>query len=263
MTAFRHAPEEAGAERAPTTAQRRDRRGRPRVPEPAARAARLAAPEVAAWPRSARRPTRSTMTCATCCRRRGCCRTPLAAQRRRAHAPWRRPSSAPSTARRGWRATPSSTCATSRRRSLADDRPGRPGRRGRHGSCGRRGRAIPTSCAALDQRGRRATSSAGRPRPITVFVNLGRNALRGRRDHGDRARRANGGYSAGRRRATTAPACRKRPAQIFRPFAWPAAARRRGPRPRHRPRPGARPRRRHHARRGPSTSARATTFRCR
>src|SRR5258708_7074754 len=68
------------------------------------------------WPKWARRPTRSTTTCATCCRRRGCCPTGWRAATMSAPARSRRPSSIPSTARRGWRATPSNMSATGRRR---------------------------------------------------------------------------------------------------------------------------------------------------
>ena len=95
--AFRRAPEEPGSERAP--AQRRDRRGRPRIPEPAALDARLAAAEGPRLAEVGAATNKINYDLRNTCRRRGCCRTAWRAATTNAPAPWRPPSSTPSIAR--------------------------------------------------------------------------------------------------------------------------------------------------------------------
>ena len=201
-------------------AQRRDRRGRPRVPEPAARAARLAAPEVAAG-RGRRRDQQDQPRSAQHAVDGAALVRPAGAQRRRAHARrWRRPSSTPSTARRAWPATPSSMCATGRR--PGSPRSSSPTWSTRSASrCRSRARtAIPTSCAT-------GSTSAASDRPVRadrdllyrVFVNLGRNAFEAGATTVTVRAHANGGLFAGRRRRQRPRrAAGRSPAQIFRPF---------------------------------------------
>ena len=218
-----------------------------------------------AWPRSARPPTRSTTTCATCCRRRGCCPTGWRAATTSARACWRRPSSTPSTARRGWRATPSNMCATGRRPSstpldLADlvDEVGLalqeqgedsnpnivrdwlnevgegPARRAPTATCS-------TACSSI------SAATPSRPARTAVTVRARANGADLLVDVAD-----NGPGVPQAAWPTALPALRHR-----RP------RRRRGARPRHRPRPGARARRRHRARRDRPRRARPSASRCR
>ena len=199
--------------------QRRDRRGRPRVPQPAARAARLAAAKVAAGrgrrrdqqdqPRSAQH----AVDGAPAVRPAGTQRRPAHAVAGADHPQHHRPRGAAGQRRHRICARPAD--APDRR-----DRAGRPGRRGRRGAAGSRARtAIPTSSAT----GSTSAATTGRCGP-TATCSTGCSSIsaatpsKPARPRSPCASHANGGYFEVDVADNGPGVPQAVAAQIFRPF---------------------------------------------